>query len=265
MFWDVFVHEYFWISFLPISFLGAGFWLLFFDRARETRDPLILLVMAMGAGTLSCVAYSVFGEGLDLKNFFAQIFWEEFFKMYMAIIAMELFKHRFKSVAGGVVYGFAIGLGFAMAENIIYLGRVYEMHQFNADFWMIWQGRFWSSTILHGVTTAVFGLFYASAYLHKTIAKKDHESPLQIFWTLPTLQQVWRITTLDIARKNLLFNKKESLERYQARTVLLEGLWAAILIHIIFNLALEKSFPEISIFVALFFMWYLRYQVEKAR
>lgn len=265
MFWEVFTHEYFWLSFLPISFLGAGFWLLFFDRARATKDPLPFLLMAMGAGIVSCVLYSLFGEAVELKNNFFQIFWEEFFKMYMAIVAMEIFKNRFKTIAGGVVYGFAVGLGFAMAENIIYLARVYEIYDFDAAFWMTWQGRFWSSTILHGVTMAVFGLFYASAYLHKTIAKAEQESPLKIFWTVPTWQQLWRILSLDIARKHLLFDCVNCLGGYQARTVILEGLWAAILIHLLFNVALEYSYLQISFFVALFFMWYLRRQVERAQ
>ncbi len=265
MFWEVFAHEYFWLSFLPISFLGTGFWLLFFDRARDTRDPLPLLFMAVGAGVLSCVLYSLFGGALGIKHFLAQVFWEEFFKMYMAIVAMELFKHRFKSIAGGVVYGFAVGLGFAMAENIIYLSRVYELYQFDAGFWLTWQGRFWSSTILHGVTMAIFGLFYASAYLHRTIAKDEHESPLKVFWTLPSLKQVWRIFTLDIARKHMLFECRDCLGGYRARTVILEGFWAAVLVHAMFNLALEYSFPEISIILALFFMWYLRYQVDRAQ
>lgn len=46
MFYEVFTHEYFWLSFLPISFLGVGFWLLLFKTQNTLEDhwarPIIL-------------------------------------------------------------------------------------------------------------------------------------------------------------------------------------------------------------------------------
>jgi len=263
MFLEVFAHEYFWLSFLPISFLGVGFWLLFFDRARKKKAPFSLLLLALGAGFISSIIFGIFGEYIYLTNWFGKIFWEEFFKMLIALCAMEIFKKRFKTVAGGVVYGFAVGLGFAMAENIIYLSRSYELSAFSPEFWLTFQGRFWSSTILHGVTMAIFGLFYASAYLSKMIAKKDHESPLKFFWNPPSLLTFKRILTLHVARKHLLFQSQNPLQKYYASTVVLEGFLAAVLIHVIFNRAIDYSMPELSFFIAFGMMWWLRWRVEK--
>jgi len=263
MFWQVFTHEYFWLSFLPISFLGAGFWLLFFERAREQKDPIGQLFLAMGAGFLATVAYSFFGNFINLENFLVQIWWEEWFKVMAAVMAMEAFNKRFKTVAGGVVYGFAVGLGFAMAENLVYLTRIHEMAAFNADFWLTWQGRFWSSTILHGVTTATFGLFYASAYLSKTISKSAHESPLTVFFKPLKMKQILEVLSLHVTREHLLILHHKSYEGHSARAVVLEGLFLAVIIHTVFNLTLDWSKPEFAFLIAMLAMWFLRRKVDK--
>lgn len=263
MFWQVFTHEYFWLSFLPISFLGAGFWLLFFERMREQKDPIGQLFLAMGAGFLATVDYSFFATFMHLENFLVQIWWEEWFKVMAAVIAMEAFNKRFKTVAGGVVYGFAVGLGFAMAENLVYLAKIHETAAFSADFWLTWQGRFWSSTILHGVTTATFGLFYASAYLSKTINKSAHESPLWVFLKPLKWKQMFEVLTLHVTREHLLIKNHKSYEGHSARAVVLEGLLLAVLIHTAFNLALDWSKPEFAFLVAVLSMWFLRRKVDK--
>ena len=263
MFWEVFTHEYFWLSFLPISFLGAGFWLLFFERAREQKDPIGHLFLAMGAGFLATVAYSLFAQLITPEYWLAQIWWEEWFKVMGAVIAMEAFNKRFKTVAGGVVYGFAVGLGFAMAENLVYLTKIHSMAEFNADFWLAFQGRFWSSTILHGVTTALFGLFYASAYLSKTISKEAHESPLSVFFKRLRWKQFLEVITLHVTREHLLIKHHRSYEGHSARAVVLEGLLLAVIVHAAFNLALDWSKPEIAFLIALLFMWFLRRKVDR--
>ncbi|NCP66796.1 PrsW family intramembrane metalloprotease [bacterium] len=262
MFWEVFTHEYFWLSFLPISFLGAGFWLLFFERVREQKDPIGQLFLAMGAGFLSTVAYASFGTLFGIESFLAQVWWEEWFKVMAAIVAMELFDKRFKTVAGGVVYGFAVGLGFAMAENLVYLTKIYSMTEFNADFWLTWQGRFWSSTILHGVTTALFGLFYASAYLSKTINKKANESPLSVFFKPLQKKQILEVLSLHVTREHLIVSHHKSYEGHSARAVVLEGLLLAVITHALFNLALDWSKPEVAFLIAMLSMWYLRRKVD---
>lgn len=263
MFWEVFTHEYFWLSFLPVSFLGAGFWLLFFERVREQKDPLGQLFLAMGAGFLATVAYSFFGLAIGIEHPLSQIWWEECFKVLAAIVAMEMFNKRFKTIAGGVVYGFAVGLGFAMAENLVYLTEVYQRYEFTAEFWLTWQGRFWSSTILHGVTMAVFGLFYASAYLSKTINKKTNESPLLVFLKPLSWKQLGRTLSLHVTREHLLFGHHTSLEGHSARAVVLEGFVVAVLIHAAFNYSLDYTTPEVAFVVAMFSMWWLRVKVDR--
>jgi RsiW-degrading membrane proteinase PrsW (M82 family) len=171
---------------------------------------------------------------------------------------MEMLKQKFHNVSQGIMYGFAIGLGFAVAENIVYLVNVYAISEFSAQFWLAFQGRFWTTTLLHGITTAFFGLFYAGAYLSKTLQKGKNESPLLVLLAPFQLKQLWTAFSLHNARKHLIFKMNNSLLGHSARTVILEGFWLAIIIHIIFNMALDKNQSWIAIFIVLFGTWQLK-------
>lgn len=245
---DVFLHEYFWLSFLPISFLGVGFWILFFERERKQKDPLILFFLALDAGMLAAMSFAFFGDRIGLENFWFKIIGEEFFKMTFAIVAMEMLKRRFHTVGAGVVYGFTIGLGFALAENVVYLTNTYDVAGFSASFWLVFQGRFWTSTLLHGITTAIFGLFYAGAYLADTVYKKNHESPLKAFLVPFRKESFWQVVTFHVSRVHLLLAHQPTLQGHFARGVILEGFLVAILVHIVFNVSLDTA-PFVSLFV----------------
>jgi len=248
--WSVFAHEYFWLSFLPISVLGAGFWLLLFDRADQKQEPGLKLLMALIAGAFSAVAFGIVATKFSLENEFTKIFGEEFFKVLLAILVMEIFRKRFVSPADGLIYGFAVGIGFAMFENLFYLASAFEMAEFGDTFWLTFQGRFWTSLLLHGVTTAIFGLFYASAFLFATVHKEQRESPLRVFFIPPDWRQFLQILTFHVTRRHILFANQKTIRGHFARAVLMEGLLCAVIFHGIFNLALFYSHPEISFFLA---------------
>ncbi len=263
MFREVFAHEYFWISFLPISFLGVGFWLLFFDRERHKKDPLILLFLALVAGSLSAVSFAHFGSAIGIQSFWVKVVGEEFFKVVFAILAMELVKKRFETVAGGVVYGFAVGLGFAFAENLVYLANVYQTSEFGPSFWLAFQGRFWASSLLHGITTATFGLFYAGAYLAHTVYKGDHESPLKAIFTPFHKENFIQIVTFHITRHHLLFSHHPTMEGHFARGVIFEGFLVACIVHALFNLSLDANHIELAFLITLGGMAFLRKKVDQ--
>jgi RsiW-degrading membrane proteinase PrsW (M82 family) len=258
MFFEVVMHEYFWLSFFPISFLGVGFWFLFIERERKKKDPLIIFFLALICGVISAFIFSLFEIFFLEKSLFIKVLGEEFIKCLFALLAMEMSKNRFETIAGGIVYGFSVGLGFALAENIIYLALQHDVSQFTADFWITFQGRFWSSTLLHGITMAVFGLFYAAAYLSPTLYKEKHKSPLRVFLKLPSLQQLKYILTFHISRRHLLFTQEIALEQHSSRSVLIEGFLVAVLLHFAFNLSLALSHIALAFGISLFMMLFLK-------
>lgn len=235
-----------------------------FRTESGKKDPLFIFLLALAAGGISAYLFSVIGEKLELENFLILVLGEEFCKIFFAILFMEIFSQRFKTVAGGIVFGFSVGLGFALVENLVYLFHAYEQSSFEAYFWIVFQGRFWSSTILHGVTTSLFGLFYSAAFLAKTVYKKGHKSPLLAFFKPPLSLSTWiQILTFHVTRKHLLLKNEATLNGHFARAVILEGFLLSFLIHVLFNLAVEKNSPVFSFFIALVFMFVLRRKLNR--
>jgi len=263
MFQNIISHEYFWLSFLPISLLSVGFWLLFFDRADDKNHPIILLFLSLIAGTFSAIFFVFIGKKLALTNFLAKIIGEELSKIFFAILMMECLKKKFSTIGDGVIYGFAVGLGFSFVENIVYLFNRYNISGFDEGFWLNFQGRFWSTTLLHGVATALFGFYYAGAFLSKTVHKKNHKSPLLVFFVPPNWRQFLCIISLHVTRKHFLFKNIVAVKEHYARAIITEGFIIAVFVHFVFNFAIEKSRFEVSFFVAIFGLWFLGQKVKK--
>ncbi len=243
---EVFTHEYFWLSFFPIAVMGGGFWLVLFDRADTIKEPLGVLLLALLAGVLSLGTWMPVGLALSVDSLVGNVVGEEFFKILWAVLIMEIFRRRFHSVSQGIMYGFAVGLGFAVAENVFYLWKVFEESTFNSpEFWLTFQGRFWMSSLLHAFTTGIFGLFYAGAYLSTTVHKSQKEAPWRVLFVPPTWKQLVDIFTFHVTRLHLLFSFQKTLRGHAARSVLLEGFLLAILIHSIFNLCLQYTITTV--------------------
>lgn len=245
-------HEYFWLSFLPVSLLGVGFWVLLFDRADTTKEPYWQLLLALGAGSISAVLVLLLG--LDPPLLLVP-FLEEVSKILLAILFMEIFRHRFASVSQGVMYGFVIGLGFALVENIFYLAVAYESAGFAADFWLTFQGRFWLSTLLHGSTTALFGALYAGTYLFASTVKR-RESPLMAIIPNFTILQLKEIFSLHVTATHI-FARKKSQRGHYSRAVIWEGVWLCYLVHLAFNMLLEFDLALLALGFSCTWMIYL--------
>ena len=260
---EIFSHEFFWLSFAPLSFLSAGFWLLLFDRADRKIHSFFLLILALVAGFFSAISFLKFADFFEISNFFAKIFFEEFFKIFFAILILELFKKKFVKISDGVIFGFAVGLGFAMCEQIFALAKIFETAEFEKNFWLIFQGRFYTTTLLHATATAFFGFFYAGAFLSKTLKKRDHRSPLATFLLPPRLDQIFFALTLHVARRHFLLQNNFSVREHFARAVIFEGFFVAIIFHSIFNFAIEKNFFALSFFIAISATFFLAHKISK--
>jgi len=249
--WEFITERNFWLSVFPITFLSIGFWLLYFDRADKKVEPLKFLVLALLAGVGAAALFLWFSGMVDLTGFWVGVLTEEILKVLCAVVVMEIFRSRFHTVADGIMYGFAVGLGFAFTEELLYLAQTHQMTGFTDSFWLSFQGRFWMTTLLHGLTTALFGLCYAGAYLSPTLHKGKNESPLTALLVPTCSRQIWETFTLHIVRGHLLFGVRSSLRGHAARAVVLEGAWLAVIVHTVFNAALVYNHAEISLLVAL--------------
>ena len=142
------------VGLLPVlCFLAA---LLYMDSYKLVKLRTVIAVV--GCGIIAAgAAYLV--NGLLLDNTAID---SASFSRYVAPITEELLKaavivaliraHRIGFLVDAAIFGFAVGTGFAMAENLHYL-RLYPDAQMGT-----WNVRGFGTAIMHGGATAIFAV-----------------------------------------------------------------------------------------------------------
>jgi RsiW-degrading membrane proteinase PrsW (M82 family) len=142
-------------SLIPLLFLYLIKWLNFFETHRFR---LILLALVWGAVSTE-VSYLVSHPmALVLGKQFVVThtapFVEEIFKSLVLLYLVRRADTTF--FVDGAVYGFASGIGFAIAENMLYLSRVDV-----GTGLIVSTLRAFAASVLHGSTTAIVGMAVA--------------------------------------------------------------------------------------------------------
>ena len=146
------------VALLPaLLFLGA---LLYFDSYKlvSLRAVLVtILVGAIGAG-LAYLANREVYEALDLSRatlsrYVAPAI-EELLKASVLIYLLRT--HRIGFLVDAAIFGFAVGTGFALAENSYYL----QTH--SGSNMVVWIVRGFGTAIMHGGCTAMFAVIAAA-------------------------------------------------------------------------------------------------------
>ncbi|HYQ86316.1 MAG TPA: PrsW family glutamic-type intramembrane protease [Bacteroidota bacterium] len=146
------------ISLLPVfAFLAA---LVFLDSYKLVNFRSILLTILVGCAMtippflFSGVALGVLHISSSIYSLYGGPIVEELFK---ALYMVHLMKQ--KRVGFGVdaaIYGFSIGAGFSLIENIYYLESLPGQHI------LLWVARGLGTAVMHGGTTAIFALITKS-------------------------------------------------------------------------------------------------------
>jgi RsiW-degrading membrane proteinase PrsW (M82 family) len=123
-------------SFVPA--LGYAWLVLRLDRYEI--EPRRALAAAFGWGAIGAVLFSVIfglifqlallrdatpGQQLFFSVAIGAPLIEETFKGIALLALLFRYRHELDNVLDGMVYGALIGLGFAMTENVLYLGQAY--------------------------------------------------------------------------------------------------------------------------------------------
>jgi RsiW-degrading membrane proteinase PrsW (M82 family) len=140
---------------IPLLFLFLIKWLNFFETHQ-----LRLIILALVWGAVSTELSYLVSHPMALvlgKPFVATHtapFVEEIFKSLVLLYLVRRADTTF--FVDGAVYGFASGIGFAIAENMLYLSRV------DVDTGLIvGTTRAFAASVLHGSTTAIVGIAVA--------------------------------------------------------------------------------------------------------
>jgi RsiW-degrading membrane proteinase PrsW (M82 family) len=161
------------VGLLPVvCFLGA---LVAFDSYKLVRLRTVLAVILLG-GLAAGASYFANGGLLALLD--VQL---ATYSRYVAPLVEELLKgsvillllrtHRIGFLVDAAIFGFAVGTGFAMVENLYYLRLLPDAHL------AVWIVRGFGTAIMHGGATAIFAV--------ATLALVDRRGRLDLAALLP--------------------------------------------------------------------------------
>ena len=137
--------------------------LLYLDSLKLVSKTLLMICLVWG---LVSAAMSFFlntflinhlGVSFETYSGFIAPFVEELLKC--GILWLLIKRNKIGFMIDGAIYGFAIGAAFSFAENLFYLSQ-YAGAESNL---MIWITRGFGTAVMHGGTTAIFGILCMSA------------------------------------------------------------------------------------------------------
>jgi RsiW-degrading membrane proteinase PrsW (M82 family) len=155
------------IALIPVLLLLAVFtWLDAFEL-MNLRELLVLIALG---GVAAVVTYPLSGRMLDalpigfsLYSRFLAPWIEEALKGVIVIVLFRMNRIGYKLDA--VISGFAIGAGFSVVENILYL---MQFPDYGTGTWLV---RGLGTAVMHGTTTAVF-----AAIAHEFAERENREA-----------------------------------------------------------------------------------------
>ncbi len=168
------------VALLPVLLLVALFvWLDVFKLMRLSEIGVLL-----GLGAIAAIAsYPIAGAMIDTLplgfSFYSRVVAPWIEEAMKAIFIIALFRfNRIGYKLDAVISGFAIGAGFSVAENIIYLTRFPEL---GAGVWMV---RGLGTAVMHGCTLGVL-----AAIAHELAERENREAAgdfnFNLLWFLP--------------------------------------------------------------------------------
>ena len=179
------------LALVPVLMLLALFVWLDAFKLMSLREILVLLVLG---GVAAVAVYPISGRlidalpiGFSSYSRFVAPWVEESFKASIVIMLFGLNRIGYKLDA--VISGFAIGAGFSVIENLIYLARYPD---YGAGTWLV---RGLGTAVMHGTTLAIL-----AATAHELSERETREAAGQFdfrpWWFIPGLVIAAGIHTL---------------------------------------------------------------------
>lgn len=142
------------VALLPVVAFLVG--LVVLDSYKLVRPRAVVRSLAAGAAAAALAFVAHRGllplTGLDLPTFSRYVapLVEEGAKA--AYLVYLLRSHRIGFLVDAAIHGFAIGAGFALVENLYYLGALLDASP------LTWVARGFGTALMHGGATALFGI-----------------------------------------------------------------------------------------------------------
>lgn len=151
-----------------LGFLPGIIWLIYFYYKDKRPEPKKLVISLFLFGFLGIIPAAIIEIGAEnffpvlkkevpviilISSFLVIGLTEEIIK-FLILIGRTFKKTVFDEMIDGIIYGVAVGFGFASSENILAIWKIGEE---------IILARALSATLLHGLATGIVG-YYLSVY-----------------------------------------------------------------------------------------------------
>ncbi|MEO7505544.1 MAG: PrsW family glutamic-type intramembrane protease [Sphingomicrobium sp.] len=179
------------IALVPVLAMVALFvWLDIFKLMSLSE----LLVLLLAGGVVAIIAYPISGQLIDVLplgfSYYSRFIapWIEESLKALAVISLFYF-NRIGYKLDAVISGFAIGAGFSVVENILYLMRFPDLAP------TVWMVRGLGTALMHGATCATL-----AAIAHELAERENREAASDFnfnpLWVVPGLIVAAAIHTL---------------------------------------------------------------------
>ncbi len=163
------------IGLLPVLCFLATLMLLDSYKLVRLRDVVLVIVLGMLAAGASFLANSwlIRASGFDFAAYsrYGGPLVEETFKATVILVLVR--RHRIGFLVDASVFGFAVGAGFALVENLYYLNELANSHV------AVWIVRGFGTAVLHGGVQAIFAAML--------LANTDRRGAMDLRAVLPPL------------------------------------------------------------------------------
>jgi len=163
--------------YIPIGFLPSFVWLLYFLKKDDHQEPKLVIVEVFILGMISTflafvlqkafIANSIWPELVNQDNF---SFWlilafiEEVSKFLFLYFRLSHEK-EFDEIVDAMIYMVIISLGFAALENILYISQISPFQ--SPAIFNLTTNRFLGATLIHALSSAFCGYFWALSLLYR--------------------------------------------------------------------------------------------------
>lgn len=142
------------ISLLPVFvFLIL---LIFMDSYKLLKFHSVIFAIGFGCLTailsyfINNLTIDIFKINLIKYSRYVSPFWEELLKSLFIIYLIQ--KRKIGFLVDAAIYGFAIGAGFSLVENLYYLGTIQSQNL------LLWIIRGFGTAVMHGGTTSIMAI-----------------------------------------------------------------------------------------------------------
>jgi protease PrsW len=156
------------VALLPVLGFLAVLYTMDSFKLVPVRSVLGSIAAGGAAALVSLWLWTALGLGAESGNvvsYYDAPLLEEILKSSILVVLIALGRVGF--LVDAAVHGFAIGAGFALVENVTYL------RAFGTAPWTLWLVRGFGTAMLHGGTTAIFGILsraLTDRYLRRPLA-----------------------------------------------------------------------------------------------